>query len=449
MSDPLSMETHFTRSAAKRAGIPVTTTTTQDIEKLERELKSVKRLQQQQLKIVDESSAGEEEEEEYGPKNVLETLYHDPSQPGSFGGVDALWRAVKRANVQGITKNDIKKWLESQRAYTLHKPSRHKFERNAIRVYGVDEQFQADLADVSMLAHWNNGIHFWLTCICVFSKYAWVIPLRNKSATAVLTGFQRIFAERKPLKIQTDHGTEFTNSTVREYMEKSGVQQFFTWNPDIKAAVVERLNRTIKEKIWRYLTHENTYRYVDVLQHFVDAYNNSRHRSIGMTPTEASRPENEKKVWINLYGKRPLTSRDRIKFKYNLGDYVRISETRTVFRKGYRQRWTNEVFRVFKQSPRSPVVYRLEDLAGKPLVGSFYEQELQKVSEPAVKEIERILNSSSSSSSRVTGRYDRRGGHDIDFFIKFRGYPNYSSSRNIDNRNVEPEEGPVRVHDTE
>jgi len=380
-----------------------------DIEKLERELKSVKQLEHHQRRIVDD----DDDDDKYGPKNVLETLYYDPSVPGSFGGVEALQRAVKKIPGISIGKKEIEHWLESQRGYTLHKPSRKKFERNAIRVYGVDEQFQADLADVSMLAHWNGGIHFWLMCICVFSKYAWAVPLRNKSAASVLAGFQQIFAERKPLALQTDHGTEFTNTIVREYMEKSGVRQFFTWNPDIKAAVVERLNRTIKEKVWRYLTHENTYRYINVLQHFMNAYNNSHHRSIGMTPVEASRPENEKIVWQNLYGKRPLTSPDRIRFKYKVGDYVRISETRTVFRKGYRQRCTDEVFRVFKQSPRTPVVYRLKDLAGHALVGSFYEHELQKVSEPTVKQIQRILDSASPSS--ISSRYDRRGGHDIDF----------------------------------
>jgi len=428
------------RTRAATGGVSLLTAPT-DIEKLECKLKSLNRLQRQQRRRISDDDEAVLADRQYGPENLLETRYFDPSLPGSFGGVEAFHRALKKAGYSNINRQEIKKWLESNRTYTLHKPSRHRFQRNAIRVYAVDEQFQADLADVSMLAHWNNGIHFWLMCICVFSKYAWAIPLKNKSAESVLAGFQRIFAERKPLSIQTDHGTEFTNQIVRDYMEKSGVRHFFTWNPEIKASVVERLNRTIKEKVWRYLTYKNTFRYVDVLQHFVNAYNNTRHRSIRMTPVEASRAENEKTVWRNLYADRPLTSPSLIRFKYKVVDYVRISETRTVFRKGYRQRWTNEVFHIFKQSPRTPVVYKLKDLTGHPLVGSFYEHELQKVSEP-----EQNLQNTSSS---VTGRYDRKGGRDIDFFVKFRGYPNYSYYRDVRSGGVGTEEGPVRVHHPE
>src|SRR5579859_1537699 len=112
----------------------------------------------------------------------LENLYYNPRTPGSFGGVDALYRASKKSR----KRDDIKHWFESQPAYTLHRSARNRFRRNIILVYSIDEQFQADLADVSMLAKWNDGVHFWLTCIDVLSKYAWVIPLRNKSANTVM-----------------------------------------------------------------------------------------------------------------------------------------------------------------------------------------------------------------------------------------------------------------------
>jgi hypothetical protein len=343
---------------------------------------------------------------EVGVKDVLESLYYDPRQPGSFGGVEALYKNVK--SVDGAkTKSDIRKWFESQDTYALHKPSRKHFKRNVIVVHSVDEQFQADLADMSMLASLNKGVHFWLTCIDVMSKYAWVIPLRNKSAHTVMRGFQEIFSERKPLKLQTDHGTEFTNSTLQDYMRENGVHHFFTYNPDIKASIAERFNRTIKEKVYKYMTYKDTRVYIDVLQDLVHSYNNTYHRSVKMTPTEASLPENKKQVWRNLYGDRVRKiPYSRIKFKYRLGDYVRISVERDVFRKGYKQRWTSEVFRVVKQSPRDPVVYKLEDLDGEPIIGSFYEPELQRVSEPT--EIQR--------------RWSKPSDRDLDFYIRRRGY---------------------------
>jgi len=451
---------YLTRLQARRRGVapsPTITATTAattatltpptDIEKLERLLRAERRLQRPKplqavtaLNLNQTATATVPDDDddsvtplEHGPKNVLETMYYDPAVPGSFGGVDALYKTLKREGV-GKSRREIREWFESQPTYTLHKQSRKKFPRNRILVHGIDEQFQADLADVSMLARWNGGVHFWLVVVDVLSKYAWVVPLRNKSAPVVVAAFRTVFGERKPEKLQTDHGTEFTNSQLRDYLRSIGVHHFFTWNPDIKAAIVERLNRTLKDRVWRYMTYRNTNRYINVLHDIVRSYNNTHHRSIGMTPVEASRPENEKRAWQNLYGGKESSANSvakrhdhrPVRFKYRIGDYVRLSEARTVFRKGYRQRWTDEVFRVFKQSSRKPVVYRLEDLAGHPLVGSFYEQELQKVSKPTADELERILTGAAGSNRISAGRYDRRGGHDIEFFVKFRGYPDYS-----------------------
>jgi len=358
---------------------------------------------------------------DYGPRNIFEAMYYDPSVPGSFGGINALYRSMRdSSNKRSL--NEIREWFESQKAYNLHKPSRKRFRRNVILVHGVDEQFQADLADMSMLSWYNNNIHFLLVCIDVFSKYAWVVPLKNKTAPAVLDGFRQIFAERKPAKLQSDHGTEFTNILLREYIKREGVHQFFTWNSAIKAAIAERFIRTIKEKLWRYMTYKKTYRYIDVLQPLVHAYNNTYHRSIKMTPTEASRPENTKQVWQNLYAHTSVVRKippSRIKFKYRLGDHVRISEEHDVFRKGYKQRWSKEVYRVIKQSPRDPVVYKLEDLQGEPLVGSFYEPELQKVVAPETWEIEEVLKSRQ--------RRRPRGAHSLEYYVKFRGYPDYDN----------------------
>jgi ribosomal protein S17 len=203
---------------------------------------------------------------------------------------------------------------------------------------------------------------------------------------------------------------------VRKYMRDTGVHQFFAWNPDIKASIAERFNRTIKQKVWKFLTYKNSYCYIDVLPDLVHSYNNSYHRSIKMTPTEASRPENERTVWQNLYGKRvrqkkSTRRRKPVKFKYHIGDYVRLSEERGVFRKGYKQRWTEEVFRVVKQSARDPVVYRLEDLSGEPLIGSFYEFELQKVSKPT------------TVKPKKTDKRERG----LEHFVKNRGYPDYDN----------------------
>jgi hypothetical protein len=348
---------------------------------------------------------------DYGPINIFDANYYNPRAPGSFSGVSSLQRQLK-----GIkTGSETREWLQSQPTYTLHKPVRKRFRRNVILVHGVDEQFQADLADVSMLAQWNGGVHFLLTCVDVFSKYAWVVPMKNKSAETTRTAFELIFKERKPRFLMTDSGREFENHIIYQYMKQMDVHHFFAWNPDIKASIAERFNRTLKGRMWKYLTYKNTKRYIDVLPDIVHSYNNTYHRSVKMTPTEASDPSRTKEVWNNLYARRVKPGAKSVTFKYKLGDYVRISEERDVFRKGYKQGWSREVYKVVKQSPRDPVVYKLEDLSGEPLIGSFYEPELQKVSEPQVWEVEEIFR---------TRRTDKRG---LEYFVKFKGYPDYGN----------------------
>src|SRR5271170_7970464 len=347
-------------------------------------------------------------------KDAYETFYYDPSAPGSFGGVDGLHRQLRGVK----TREEIRDWLTGQTTYSLHKPVRRRFKRNVILVHGVDEQFQADLADMSMLAKQNDSVTFLLTCVDVLTKYAWVIPMQNKSAVSTLNAFEKIFSERKPVKLQTDNGKEFENSVIRDYMVRKGVHHFFTYNTEIKCAIAERFNRTLKNKIWRYLTYKKTMRYIDVLPDLVHSYNNSHHRSIQMTPAEASDPSRTKQVWRNLYAGTSVVNKtpaSRIKFKYKVGDYVRLSEERDVFQKGYKQGWTKEVFKVTKQSPHEPVVYRVEDLRGDPVVGSFYEVELQKAPKPETWEVEEILDT-------------KKSGKNIEYFVKFKNYPDYANT---------------------
>src|SRR5438874_2708338 len=141
---------------------------------------------------------------------------------------------------------------------------------------------------MSMLSRQNGGVHFLLTCIDILSKYAWAIPMKNKSAASTKEALQQIFTERKPRSFQTDSGREFENETVCTYLQHQGIHQFFAWNPAIKCSVVERFNRTLKSKIWRYMTFARTKRYIDVLPDLMHSYNHSYHRSIKMAPADVN-----------------------------------------------------------------------------------------------------------------------------------------------------------------
>lgn len=317
----------------------------------------------------------------------LKKIYYTPSLPGSYGGVNALRRALAGNKA---TRKRAENWLTYQDAYTLHKPARKRFKRRQTIVSGIDAQWQADLIDVQRLKRNNDRYGYLLTVIDAFSKYAWVTPLKNKTGKSMVEGFKKVLGNgrRKPLKLQTDKGSEFTNRTFQTYLKNNQIEFFTTENEDIKAAIVERFNRTLKEKIWRYMTHRGTYRYVDVLADLVSAYNDSYHRSIGIAPSDVNR-NNQERVWQKLYGQQQQQGRRRKQLK--IGDRVRISKARRTFKKGYLPSWTEELFTVGRVLKTAPTTYVIKDDADEELKGSFYAQELQKVGQKTLYKIEAIL----------------------------------------------------------
>ena len=152
--------------------------------------------------------------------------------------------------------------------------------------------------------------------------------------------------------------------------------------------MVERFNRTLKERLWRYFTKTNSMRYLDVLPDLVRAYNHTFHRSIKRAPIEVN-TKNQEDVWFQLYGGgKKRESRPKLK----VGDRVRISKTRRVFKKGYLPSWTRELFTVHTVINTHPVTYTIKDDHDEVLKGTFYEQELQKVGDKEEYQIEAVLD---------------------------------------------------------
>ena len=132
-------------------------------------------------------------------------------------------------------------------------------------VPGIDAQFQADVVDVQNLSRYNKGYKYLLTCIDIFSKYAWVVPLKTKQGQQLVKVFQTILSSGpKPNKLQTDQGTKFLNRVFQKFLRDNNIE-FFTVNSGLKASVVERFNRTFKNKMYKYFTAKNTLTYIDVL----------------------------------------------------------------------------------------------------------------------------------------------------------------------------------------
>ena len=267
-------------------------------------------------------------------------------------------------------------------AEELHKPVRRKFEKRRVLVNGIDKIWAADLVNMQAFSKFNRGIKYLLAVIDVFSKYGYLIPLKDKTGKSVTSALKIIFKERKPEKMWVDKGKEFYNKDVKEFIE------LYSTENEKKSSVVERWIRTMKEKMWKYFTDNNTNVYVDILPDLVEDYNNTRHSSIKMTPLEASKKKNELRVWRNLYPEH-LEIRD-IKPNFSIGDKVRISKKKKTFEKGYTTRWTEEIFTIAEVKHTSPVTYKITDLNGEEIKGTFYEPELQKTNQEIFR-IEKVI----------------------------------------------------------
>ena len=156
-------------------------------------------------------------------------------------------------------------------ATELHKPIRHKFKRRHVVVLNIDSIWSADLKDMQLYSKQNKHYKYLLNVIDLFSRYAFFIPLKSKSSYAIIKAFESLFAssKRKPYKLWTDQGTEFTNNTFKKFLKRNNVEVYHTYNEG-KAAVVERFNRTLGEMIEKHLTSNQTSKYIDVLQKLID-----------------------------------------------------------------------------------------------------------------------------------------------------------------------------------
>ena len=132
--------------------------------------------------------------------DYLSSVYYNSKRSGGLGGVDRLYNDVKKEGKFNINRAKIKEWLMKQDAHTLHKPITRR-----VILGGIDQQWQMDLADMQSMQKLNDGYQFLLVCINVFSKFAWAVPLKNKTGPALVEAFNTILVSgRKPEKIMTD-----------------------------------------------------------------------------------------------------------------------------------------------------------------------------------------------------------------------------------------------------
>ena len=304
--------------------------------------------------------------------------YYDFSNPGSFSGISGF-----RKNNPEFKNKHITPYLKGAPAYTYHKQYVRKFPRNKFYAEKIDHMWQIDLIDLSNLRNkfYSQNYGFALTCIDIFSRYAWVEPMKNKTAEESKNAIARIIAKgRRPSIIYSDEGSEFKGE-FQEYLTEQKIIKLTNQNaPHIKAAIVERFNRTIKNKMWRVFTYLGRKQYSNILQKLVQSYNNSFHRSIGTAPSKVTNA-NQEEIHNFQYGD-PESHDNFIEFKFKIGDYVRIikDKDKDTFEKGYVQKWSSEICVVIHQNPTNPPTYSINNTKDKLTLRPFYyAEELQKV----------------------------------------------------------------------
>lgn len=251
--------------------------------------------------------------------------------------------------------------------------------------------------------------------IDTFSKYAWAVPIKSKSSSEIIDAFTKIFmsTDRRPIRLQTDKGREYNNKPFIQFLKNYDIIYNTTTNDDTKACIAERLIRTIKGRLFKYLYFKGSLNYTKVLPKILIAYNNTIHSSTKYKPIDID----ETNV-LDVYNNLKRNHKHKYKSpKFKVGEHVRISKYKKTFEKSYLTNYSDEIFKIKNIIHKKPVVYKLCDLDDEIIEGIFYEQELQKV----------LINKSTAFAvDKILKR--KYVGRSLKLFVKWRGYPDKFNS---------------------
>ena len=232
----------------------------------------------------------------------------------------------KKTKGSGVTLANKSIPENEQLAEKLHKPIIKKFKKRGVYSAFKDNIWVADLADMQLISKFNKRFRFLLCVIDIYSKYAWVVPLKDKNGVSIVNAFQSILkkSNRTPNKIWVDKGSEFYSRSMKSWLEKNDIEMYSTHNEG-KSLVAERFIRTIKNKIYKHMTSISKNVYIDKLGDIVNEYNNTKHRTTKMKPFDV-----KDNTYID-FGKE-VNDNDP---KFKVGDHARISKYKNIFAKDY------------------------------------------------------------------------------------------------------------------
>ena len=208
----------------------------------------------------------------------------------------------------------------------LHKPIIKKFNKRKVYSQFKDNIWGVDLADMQSLNRKNKGIRYLLCAIDLYSKYAFVIQLKDKKGISIVNAFNKIIKQsnRKPNKIWVGQGGEFYNNAFKKWLLDNDIIMYSVYNEG-KSVVAERFIRTLKNKLYKHMTDTGKNVYYDVLDDVVNKYNNTKHSTIKIKPIDVA--DNNKRVYIDEHNEKDS--------RFKVGDRVRISKFKNIFAKRY------------------------------------------------------------------------------------------------------------------
>jgi hypothetical protein len=233
-----------------------------------------------------------------------------------------------------LTSSEIRNWLQKQNAYTMNRNVRKRFPRNPYTFINILDVFKCDLIDVQNLAKFNDSLSYIYSAIDVYSKYLHLVLQKSKTGPADAKAFGSILDDpkhskpyvRRPIIVQTDKGKEFMNKPFQDLLRREGIEHRTCRNPNVKCAVVKLAHRNYtSKKFFKYITHKNTKRYINVLSKFNTAYNATVHSTTGIAPAEV-RDSNVLDIWRRIKNK--VTN-----VKFGVGQHIRIIKEKCVSQK--------------------------------------------------------------------------------------------------------------------
>ena len=343
---------------------------------------------------------------------LIKRNYVTPGHPTAFGSPKIL------SDYYSISLAKAKAILRTVNTYTLHRDYRRPQIRNPYFIHNIRTQIQIDLIDVAALKQENSGTTFILMVIDCWSRYLWARPLLNKKAGTVLKAMRDIFREMGtlPRNVLCDKGTELKNVQFKQYLAKLRIKLGHP-NSEVKCGIVERVNRTLQNYMYRYMTDRQTYKYIDVLQRLVIGYNARPHRTLqGLTPLQAEDPTNKDAVDDALQQHYNKARSARKKPKLEIGQTVRVKKWIPLFGRGYHEQWKHEIFEIVDINTTLPIcMYMIKSAdSGEVIKGGFYENELVRVEQEEYN-IEKVLRKKTVRGVKM-------------LYVKWQGYNNNHNS---------------------